>query len=220
MDVTGLDSTGAKAPWAQGSNTLVYHDPAAEKVILFHRGMKQVLFDSTNMALAEPGGDLVAYWDDRRATFRVWDRGQRHDLEPMRPQAFKAGDGLVAYVSAGGSLKVYRDGRVLPLLDHAPTEHWVRDSLLVVVYAGRTWVEHDGRLVELEPYVPERWEVRDGTITYLDLDRGVRQWRAGERTELAKGMATDRFEVWGEVVVWTGTDGVVRCWWRGRTYEF
>jgi hypothetical protein len=220
LEMTGLDSTGPAAPWAQGSNTLVYHDPSAEQVILFHSGMKQVLFDSTTMALAAPGGGLVAYWDDRRTTFRVWDRGQRHDLEPMRPQAFKAGDGMVAYISAGGALKAYRAGRLHLLLDHGPTEHWVRDSLLVVVDAGKTWVEHDGRLVELEPYVPERWEVHGGTITYFDLDRGVRQWRAGQRTVLAEGMATDRFEVWGEVVVWTGTDGVVRCWWRGRTYEF
>jgi hypothetical protein len=71
----------------------------------------------------------------------------------------------------------------------------------------------------VEPYVPESWWVEGGVLTYLDLDRGIRQWRSGARAVLAPGMATRRFEVHGDVVVWTGTDGVVRCWWRGRAYE-
>jgi hypothetical protein len=33
-------------------------------------------------------------------------------------------------------------------------------------------------------------------------------------------MATERFERWGAVVLWKGPDGVVRCWWQDRLYEY
>lgn len=219
LDIAGLDSTGERSTWSAGSNTVLFNDRARRTVNMLYRGTVQVLYDSTDMALVSAGGDLAAYWDDRRGVFRAWDRGDRHDLEPFRPRIFQAGDGLVGYVSNSGSLKVYRDGAAHTVLEHAPSEQWVEDSLLLFVDEGRLWVEQEGRPVMVEAYVPEQWTVRGSTITYLDLDRGLRQWKAGGRIVLAQGMATTRFTRWNDVVVWTGTDGVVRCWWRGRRYE-
>ncbi len=209
-----------QAPWTQGGNTLLFHDRSAHRVSMLYRGHVQVLFDSTDIAEVAAGTDLAGYWDDRRGVFRAWDRGRRKDLEPLRPRSFQAADGLLAYVANGGAFKCYRNGQVHRLLDHAPTELFVRDSLVVFVDGGRLLVEHEGVAEVVEPYVPEQWHVDGGVLTYLDLDRGIRRWSAGKRTVIAEGMAGRRFEAWGDVVLWRTPDGLVRCWWNGRVFEF
>lgn len=219
IEVAGMDSATGRAPWAVGSNTLVFHDRYRSRVMLLYRGQLRLLFDGTATAEVSPGGDLVACWDDHRGVFCLWERGRTVALEPLRPLRFIAGNGVLAWVSAGGTFKVWCEGRVRTVLDHAPSDLWVHDSLVVFVEGGGLHAVGPDGPERVEPYVPESWWVEGGVLTYLDLDRGIRQWHAGARTLLAPGMATRRFEVHGDVVVWTGTDGVTRCWWRGRTYE-
>lgn len=220
ITVAEVEQGSAAPQWSIGANTLTFYDRSRSRVSLFHRGEVKVLFDSTDIGLVAMGSDIVAYWDDGPGEFRVFDHGRTEDLEPFRPRSFKAADGVVGYVSNGGSFKGYRNGSAFTLLDHTPTEYWVQDSVLLFVDNGFLMTEEGGRAEVVERYVPEQWDVRDASIFYLDLDRGIHRWRHGQRTRIAEGMATKRFERWGNVVLWRGDDGVLRCWWKGKRYEY
>jgi len=212
---------GAEAPqWEAGSNTVVFHDRSRRRVSFFHRGVVKLLFDSTDMAVVAAGGDMVAYWDDKGGVFRVWDRGKVVDLEQFRPVSFKVGDGVLAYVTHSGAFKVYRGGVARSMQKERPTDYWVQDHMVLFVHHGRLWSDALGSAAVIERYVPEQWVVTGGTLTYLDLDRGIRLWSFGDRERIVAGMATERFERWGDVVLWKGPDGVVRCWWQDRLYEY
>jgi len=220
ITVAGVER-GAEAPqWQAGSNTLVFYDRSRLRVSLFHRGEVKVLYDSTDMAVVAAGGDMVAFWDDGVDVFRVFDHGKLEDLEQFRPISFKVGDGVLAYVTHSGAFKVHRGGVTRTLQGEPPTEYWAQDSVVLYVHKGRLISESLGSPDVIERYVPEQWQVDGGTLTYLDLDRGIRRWSFGDRERIAKGMATQRFERWGDVVLWKGEDGVVRCWWQGKTYEY
>lgn len=220
MDVAQLRGASQGPSWSAGSNVVLFHDRERRRVSMCHRGAVLPLCDDMDTARVSAGGDLAAYWDEGDHLFRIRDHGRTCDIDPLCPRTFTAGDGVVAYVSQGGAFSVYRDGSVQAVLDHAPTEFWVKDSLVLFMDAGRFMVEHGDRAEVVERYLPEQWHVEQGTLTYLDLDRGIRQWSNGRRTVLAQGFATRRFEVWGDVVVWRTEDGVIRCWWNGRRYEY
>lgn len=201
-----------------GPNTAVLFDRAARTAYRFHRGVLEPLVDSTDAVMVAAGGDLIGYSDDRSRSLHLWHKGVTTTLEPLTPRAMQAGEGLLAYVSGGGSFKCWSAGQVHVLLDHAPTAWMVRDSLLVVVDAGALKVFHDGALQVVERYVPEQWVAQGGVLTYLDLNREVRQYAHGQRTAVSREAGVARFEVFGDTVVYTGDDGSVYVWWRGGTY--
>lgn len=212
------DTLDVPEAWV-GSNTAVLFDRAARTAYRFHRGVVEPLVDSTDAVQVAAGGDLIGFSEDRSRSLQLWHQGRITTLEPLVPQAMQAGDGLLAYVSGGGTFKCWSDGRTHALLDHAPTAWTVQDSLLVVVDAGALKVLHDGALQVVERYVPEQWAVHGGVLTYLDLNREVRRYAGGERTAVSREAGIARFDVHGDTVVFTGDDGSVKVWWRGEVYE-
>ncbi len=212
------DTLDVPEAWV-GSNTAVLFDRAARTAYRFHHGALEPLVDSTDAVTVAAGGDLIGFSDDRSRSLHLWHHGRTTTLEPLVPQGMQAGEGLLAYASGGGSFKCWSGGRVHALLDHVPTAWMVRDSLLVVVDAGALKVFHDGALQVVERYVPEQWVVQGGVITYLDLNREVRRYAQGRRTAVSREAGVARFDVYGDTVVYTGEDGLVKVWWRGGTYE-
>ncbi len=211
------DTLDVPEAWV-GSNTAVLYDRAARTAYRFHRGELAPLVDSTDAVTVAAGGDLIGFSDDRSRSLHLWYKGRLTTPEPLAPQAMQAGEGLLAYVSGGGAFKCWSEGRVHALLDHAPTAWMVRDSLLVVVDAGALKVFHDGGLHVVEHYVPEQWVAQDGVLTYLDLNREVRRYARGVRTTVSHEAGIDRFEVFGDVVLYPGPDGAVELWWQGERY--
>lgn len=211
------DTLDVPEAWV-GSNTAVLYDRAARTAFRFHRGALEPLVDSCDAITVAAGGDLIGFSDDRSRSLYLWHKGRLTTLEPLAPQAMQAGEGLLAYVSGGGTFKCWSEGRVHTLLDHAPTAWMVRDSLLLVVDAGALKAFHDGALHVVEHYVPEQWMARDGVLTYLDLNREVWRYARGERIAVGREAGVDRFEVYGDVVLHPGSDGGVKVWWQGETY--
>lgn len=211
------DTLDVQESWV-GSNTAVLFDRAARTAYRFHGGALEPLVDSTDAVTVAAGGDLIGFSDDRSRSLHVWYKGRIIALEPLVPQGMQAGEGLLAYVSGGGSFKCWSEGRVHALLDHAPTAWMVRDSVLVVVDAGTLKVFHDGALQVVERYVPEQWVVQGGVLTYLDLNREVRRYEHGLRTAVSREAGVTRFDVFGDTVVYPGDDGSMKVWWRGETY--
>lgn len=217
--VADVARTSEAPQWKAGPNTLVFHDRSSRKLHLCYRGELSVLCDSADYALVSPGLDMVAYVDDAAGVFRIFHRGRTRDVEQLRPVRFVAGDGLVAYLSATGAFRVCTADVVQELTRSFPTDFFVQDSVVTWVDNGK-WYTYNGTAVDiLEPYVPESWQVRGSTIVYPDLDRELRAYRMGVRTEVDRRSDLRSYQLLEDAVVRVGMDGTVRVRWAGQVYE-
>ncbi len=188
-------------------------------VHLVYRGVTQVLCDSADYGRVAPGGDVVAYWDDGDDTFKVFDRGERATAELFAPQSFKAGDGVMAWVTAAGAFRCYIDRRVMAITPGTPTDYFVQDSVITWVEKGEWRTFHNGMVETIERYVPENWQVSGTTIAYQDLNRELRIFRNGRRIVVTREPGIKHFRLVGDAVVWHSDTGTVNVWWQGTRYE-
>jgi hypothetical protein len=205
--------------WSAGSNALIFFDHAKRQVHLFYRGTTQVLCHNSDFSRVSAGSDIVAYMDDGDDTFRVFDHGRRRDVEQFSPVNFTAGAGLVGYVSATGELRCWSEGAVHPLAKPAPTAYYVQDSVITWVEKGKWWTLNGEERMMIEPFVPEKWEVRGGTIAYLDLNRELRVFQRGKRIEVSKDAGIKDFTLANGMLAWRSPVGSVKVWWNGKMYE-
>ncbi len=210
----------SEAPqWQAGSNTLTWYNRDTRQVLLFYRGGTEVLCENVDYARVSAGGDVVAYMDDSDDTFRVFDHGERIDLEQFAPIDFRAGLGIVGYTSATAALRCYADHKVYSLAEFMPTAYYVQDSVITWVENGQWKTLNAGKVETLERFVPENWQVSGATIAYQDLNRELRMYHRGKRTVITKEAGVKSFELHGDAVVWQSNSGTVKVWWKGKVYE-
>ena len=210
----------SEAPqWQAGNNTLTFYNRDTRQVLLFYRGGTEILCESADYARVSCGGDVVAYMDDTDDTFRVFDHGERIDLEQFAPIDFRAGQGIVGYTSATAALRCYVDHRVYSLSEYRPTAYYVQDSVITWVENGQWKTFNAGKVETLERFVPENWQVFGATIVYQDLNRELRMYHRGKRTVITKEAGVKSFGLFGNTVVWQSNSGTVKVWWEGHVYE-
>lgn len=210
----------SEAPqWQAGNNTLTYYNRDTRQVVLFYRGETEVLCENVDYARVSTGGDVVAYMDDSDDTFRVFDHGERIDLEPFAPIDFRTGLGIVGYTSATAALRCYVDHKVYSLSEFMPTAYYVQDSVITWVEGGQWKTLNAGKVETLERFVPENWQVNGANIVYQDLNRELRMYHRGKRIVITKEAGVKSFELHGDAVVWQSNSGTVKVWWRGKVYE-
>ncbi len=210
----------SEAPqWQAGSNTLTFYNRDARHVVLFYRGTSHILCENVDYARVSPGGDVVAYMDDSDDTFRVFDHGDRIDIEPFAPIDFRAGLGIVGYTSATAALRCYADHKVYSLTEFMPTAYYVQDSVITWVENGQWKTLNAGKVETLERFVPENWQVNGANIAYQDLNRELRMYHRGKRSVITKEAGVKSFELHGDAVVWQSNSGTVKVWWKGKVYE-
>lgn len=219
--VTDAGGTIEPPQWWLGRNTFAWYRHRAGSIQAFHRGRWVELADSCDMAEVACGGDIVAFWDDHDQRFKLFDHGRQKALEDFRPVDFQVGDGVLAYTTATLKFRVYQDGTSVDVLDHRPTRYWVQDSVVVYVDRGYFWTVLDGRAEVVEEYVPEQWSVHRGTITYLSLNREILSYQRGERHDRSKGdAAIQRYEAFGDAVLYRDQNNTIKVAWKGRVWEY
>ncbi|MCB0791621.1 MAG: hypothetical protein H6595_11415 [Flavobacteriales bacterium] len=145
--------------------------------------------------------DIVPFttYNDR---FYVFDQGSFTELEPRRPRSVVVSGDRLAYVTDGGDLKMYSDGRVDLLERGRATEVRGSDHLIAFRIGDLLKVALPGRPKVLS-YNCTDYEVQDSLIVYHDeqehmldifwngqivpvanilLDSGRPQWSAGANT--------------------------------------
>ena len=219
LTVADVMSESDRPQWLAGPNTLLFYDHERRTIYLTYRGETFELCRTSDFARVSTGGDIVAYVNGDDQTFHVFDHGQDNMIHDFAPQNFQAGDGLVGFVDVNGALRCYNNGMLYDVSDFAPEQYWVQDSLLLFVEQGMLKVFRGDRVEVLERYIPEKWKVFGGLIVYLDLNRTVRSWQAGKRTQLSKEAAIADFELHRDVVLWRSNAGTTKVWWQGKVYE-
>ena len=218
--VADIARDSERPQWQLGRNTFTCYDHAARKILMFYRGKLDVLCDSSDVGRVSCGGDIVAYFDGGEQRFCAMERGGRVVLEEVPPIDFKAGDGLIAYNDVTLAFKVHQRGGTHRVLDHMPTQYWVRDSTIVFVDGGMLWTVEQGEAVVIEEYVPEQWSIHQGTIVYLDLNREIRSFQHGHRDLLSREARIARFDHFGNTVRYRNEQGFIKVAWKGRVYEY
>ena len=219
LTVADVLSDSDRPQWLAGPNTFLFYDHDRRTIYLTYRGETFELCRSTDFARVSAGGDIVAYVSGDDQTFHVYDHGQDNMVHDFAPRNFQAGDGLVGFIDVNGALKCYNNSMVYDVSDFAPDQYWVQDSLLLFVEQGMLKVFRGDRIEIIERFVPEKWQVFGGLLVYLDLNRTVRSWQAGKRTQLSKEASIASFELHRDVVLWRSNSGSVKVWWQGKTYE-
>lgn len=213
---------GSETPqWAQGVNTVSFYDRSRRTLSIFERGELRTLATDTDPGAVVPGNGIVGFWDGARDEF-VGDAGRGPvKLSGMRPINAQAGDGIVAFVDGTLKLKAWRGGEVHTLTDSMPAQYEVRDQVLVYPWAGRLMLLGEAGPVEVEPYIPEQWEVSGDLLVYLDLNRTIRGIRTnGERVRFGNESGVDGFRLFGTTVIYRSPSGPFTIADERRSYRF
>jgi hypothetical protein len=212
---------GTDAPqWSVGANTLTFFDRAAHSMYLFHHGETRLLADSTDMGIAVNGLDVVGYWDGQTKQFKVLHGSKEEVASETRPVSAKAGRRMLAFVDGGGRLRCSTPDGLFTLTDTMPTAYWVQDDLLLYLQGGSLMLFHKDGPQVVEPYVPERWQVWDDRLVYLDINRELRGIEAGRRVRYGNEAAIPRFDVYGDAVVYPSPTGFITVVRRGKKYLY
>lgn len=213
---------GSERPqWTQGANTVTWYDRGQRTLFYLSHGQVEALADSCDVGIAVNGMDVVAYWDDAHQEFMGRKGAESVRLSGMKPVNAQAGDGLVAFVDGTLKLKAWRGGDVVQLTDSMPSQYWVKDRVLLYLWAGRLMIWSDDGPVAVEDLVPEQWQVAGGRVVYLDINRELRSIRVdGGRERLSREPGISSFTLHGEAVVYPAPSGgtVVLC--RGRRHAY
>ncbi|HRF81960.1 MAG TPA: hypothetical protein PL070_17935, partial [Flavobacteriales bacterium] len=105
--------------------------------------------------------------------------------------------------------------------DSMPAQYWVKDRMLLYLWAGRLMLWTEQGAMEVERYVPEQWQVHGDRLVYLDINRELRSMHiSGKREQLATESNISRFDLYGDAVVYPSPAGgvVVVCNRKRYTY--
>lgn len=212
---------GSERPqWSLGSNMAAVFNKDSRRLSLFHHGQVRVLCDSTDLGLVVMGDGLIGYWDGHAREFKVLGPKGEEKLSDLRPADAKAGDGLLAFVDGNGRFRCYAKGVQHRLLDEPPSGFWVKDSLLLYLDRGRLMLFDQERVTMVEPYVPEKWKIEGGLLTYLDINRELRGIEDGERFRFGSEANIADFALYGQSVVYRSPLGNTVVATRRRTYVY
>ncbi len=207
--------------WTQGANTVTWYDRGQRTLFCFSRGEVEVLADSCEVGMAVNGMDIIGFWDDAHQEFKGRRNGQEVLLSGLKPVSAQAGDGLLAFVDGTLKLKAWRGGDVVQLTDSMPSQYWVKDRVLLYLWAGRLMLWSEEGPLEVEDLVPEQWQVAGDRVVYLDINRELRGIHVnGEREHLSREPGISSFAVHGDAVLFPAPSGgtVVLCQGRRHTY--
>lgn len=212
---------GTDAPqWSVGGNTLTFFDRAAHRLFLLHRGVVRLLADSTDMGIAVNGQDVVGYWDGQSEQFKVLHGSEGTVASELRPASAKAGRSMLAFVDGNGRLRCSTPDGLFTLTDTIPTAYWVQDDLLLYLQGGSLMLFHKDAPLMVEHYVPERWQVWDDRLVYLDINRELRGIEAGRRVRYGNEAAIPRFDLFGDAVVYPSPTGFITVVRKGKSYVY
>ncbi len=205
--------------WKAAENLLAWITTFEHKFKVLYRGGIYELNDLAREAEYQVGRDVVAYRDESDESFKVFHRGEVHDVETFMPKSYQCGAGLVAYLDRSDELKVFQNGRVYTVLDYAPEFYQAIDSLVVVRDGNHLLVFHDGATNTVIQYWPETWKASWSTLAWIDSNNNVVVWKGGKSQIVLRGGPFDHVELQRGLVLAT-RGSTTRVWWRGEVFTY
>jgi len=170
--------------FASGDNIVAYLSTRNRDFRVFYNGKIQTLISYTGDIKYEAGRDIVAYVEQQSRQFKVFYKGEVFELESFPPRSFKTGDGFVVYVSSQGEFKYFGDQGLFVIGSNEPEEYHTEDNILIYKEHGYFKTFFDGRIYEIEPYIPSLYKLDWNAIAYLDNSNRIWLFQEGEKKYL------------------------------------
>lgn len=199
-----------------GENTFVFRN-AADDYILFHQGRFTTLLNTSYPVKISAGLDAVAFNDPVSNTFAAMQDGQIVDVEDFHTKKYEAGHGFVAYEDINGNLKVFEDGAI-ETISTFPDFFEVKDSLVLFSEANMMKVYYNGKVHDLENFVPHVRAMKNGIIAYKNQNDGVTAFISGKKVDVTNEFVTN-VSVNGHAVYFTNQNDRTMVYWKGRIYN-
>ncbi len=142
---------------------------------------------------------------------RVFDKGVVHDLT-FRAGEYVAGDRIVAFLDENYlMLKAYSDGRVEELENIALGEvkgfKVGENTIGFVTYNDRFRVYYDGRIADIDEYIPQSYACGKDAVAYVDASTGMfKGYIAGKNFKLSDFTPVS-YQVADSLIAFVSSDG-------------
>ncbi len=201
-----------------GDNIIAYVHSSTEQFKIFYLGETIILDDFVQEMVFEAGRDIVAYIDVPDMEFKAFYRGEDYHLEDFKPNSFKAGDEMVAYVNNLGKLKLFDKGEIYEISDFEPQFYEVTDRVLVYEEQGFFKTYCNGEIYVVERYIPQPYRVDYNSIAYLDESGFVKVFQNCE-TKTIHYERVKEIDLIRDLVVWVIGINKTAIYFNDQVYE-
>jgi hypothetical protein len=203
--------------YASGDNILAYITVFDNKFKIYYRGRVEDVYDNVRETLYKAGRDIVGFINHVTNAFMVFYKGKFYDLEAFAPRSFQVGDEMMVYVNDQGIFKVFENGELVTISTFEPESYQLTDSTLVFIEDGflKTWC--DGRVYEIERYVPRVYRISERTVAYVDVNNRIKAFRRCKPLNISYEMVNS-LDMIRNLIIYNVGVNTTRIWYEGRIY--
>jgi hypothetical protein len=183
-----------------GDNIVAYISSRTKDFKIYYRGENHTILQAVEGLRFKAGKDIVAFRNTLDNSFNVFYKGEIYRLEEFYPEAYKMGDGFVAYTDNFGTFKVFYEGVVREVSSFAPQTFYAEDNLLLFTEYDYFKVFYGGEVYELEAYLPRYFKLDWNSVAYLDNSNRMWLFSKGEKKYFSNELINS-FEIYRDLII-------------------
>jgi len=205
------------AGFQSGDNLVAYVSSRTRDFKIFYHGENRTIEPFLSGGIFKAGRDIVAYVNLSDNKFRIFSNGEVFLAEEFKPESWKMGDGIAAYVDNTGSFKFFEGGETEIISSFPPDFYLVRNRLVIYGEQGYFKVWFNNRSYTLESFVPAEWKADWNTIVYRDLNKNVKIFSKGISKILTYDLA-ESVDLYRDLVVVNKGMNNYNVYYKGKKY--
>lgn len=169
------------------------------------------------------GDEVVAYYDDTKSLFKVYENGQDIELDDVLTtnieRDFKVGENLVVYKDAQGYFHIYYDQENFEMLyfENIKSYKAGRDIVAFVESpADNFQVFINGEFDDIDDFEPKSYKMGDGFVAYIDSNDYLKVYDSNGENTISFD-APRMYEVEDEMLLFT-VQNYFKLYWNGKVY--
>jgi hypothetical protein len=186
-------------PVAIGDNIVAFKDNGNVYKV-FWRGQIYELGVWNGTIDFHAGCDILCFNDPTTRTFAVFENGEFLDVEQFWMGKYKAARGFVVYEDLNGNLNYYREGNKSQLSNFGAKFWDAKDDMVVWTENNFTFALQGGKRIEVANYIPKDHLIKNNTLVFRNLMKGVNVLSDGKVHEITNQMDAE-YEIYGNTVL-------------------
>lgn len=184
---------------------------------VFYRG-KVTEVENNKPSSYQVSMNTIAYVDGYTQTFKVFYEGQVAVLENAPPKSYYVGKDLIAYVDHVGQFRIFYKGSRIEVASFEPDFYKVADHTVVYGDSRSFGVFYKGKSTLLETYAPEKFKSSGNSVAWIDVNKKLKLFTAGEVKEAAVFEQINSYELNRDVLLYNIANNTNRIYYGGKTY--